>query len=355
MKNSIKQSQVSAFRLRRHHLAGHNQTNIASVCQSVCGIQAQVMSAAEMQFWARMPGLTRAHIYSMLLENRTLVKTSCMRGTLHLLPVADFQIYMTALKRSRLREMMRVMSRYGDVTPKEADRVTEAVVEALSSGLMTRRELTERVLSLNIVGRKAKVWLEEGWWGVARQAIVEGLICYGPDRGNETTLVRLDRWLPRQKEVSEMEAQQTLLRRYLGAYGPATLKDFSRWTGIPMKEVKPVWESLEDELVEVSIEDKKGSLLREDYADLKNSFPEGRTLRLLPYFDPYLLGHADKDHLVSSADYKRVYRNAGWISPVVLLDGKIIGTWSYKRRAKSVSLEVEPFEKFSKIVRARIE
>jgi hypothetical protein len=253
-----------------------------------------------------------------------------------------------------MRQMRQVMSRSG-VTQKEADRVTEAVVEALRGGLMTRRELTEQILSQKIVGKKAQAWFEQGWWGVVRQAMVEGLICYGPDRGQEVTLVHIDRWFMKQEEVPEQEAQQTLLRRYLSAYGPATPRDFSKWSGIPTKEVKPVWESLGEKLVEVSVADQKRWILAEDYEQLRTSRLSGQTLRLLPSFDPYLLAHAEKDHLVDARYYKRVYRNAGWISPVVLLDGRVIGVWSYARRGKRVSFEVEPFEKFSKSIRTKIE
>ena len=86
-----------------------------------------------------------------------------------------------------------------------------------------------------------------------------------------------------------------------------------------------------------------------------NSDLNDNVLRLLPHFDPYLLGHVDKNHLVSPANYKRVYRAAGWISPVVLLNGRVIGTWSYTRRGKGAFLKVEPFEKFSKAIHSKIE
>jgi uncharacterized protein YcaQ len=351
----LKRSSISAFRLTRHHFVDQKQVDLTTISQDVCGIQAQVMSAAEIQLWARMHNLTRTGIHAALWKSRTLVKTSCMRGTLHLLPVADFPIYISALKTSRVREMLRIMSRYGGVTQKEADGVTEAVIEALGAGPMTRRELTERIVSLEMTGEKAKAWFEQSWWGVVRQAMVEGFICYGPERGQEVTLIRVDQWLPKQKEVSEQGAQQILLRRYLSAYGPATLRDFSKWTGISTKEVKPVWESLKDELIEVSVADKKGMILREDYDQLTNSHLGDQILRLLPSFDPYMLGHAEKDHLVDSPDYKRVYRNAGWISPVVLLNGRVIGIWSYTRRGKRLLLEIEPFEKVSRMIHTKIE
>jgi hypothetical protein len=72
-------------------------------------------------------------------------------------------------------------------------------------------------------------------------------------------------------------------------------------------------------------------------------------LRLLPSFDPYMLGHVDKNHLLDSSYYKRVYRNQGWISPVVLLNGRVIGIWSYSGGRKQCSVKIEPLEKFSKI------
>ncbi len=312
------------------------------------------MGAAEMALWARRHDLARADIHAALWKTRALVKTSCMRGTLHLLAAADFPIYMAALKRARVREMLRIMSRSG-VTQTEAERVKEAAVEALHAGPLTRRELTARILSLGIIGKKAKPWFEQSWWGVVRQAVVEGFICYGPDQNQETTFVRVEQWLPKQKTVHEQQAQCVLLRRYLSAYGPATRRDFSKWAGIPAKEAESFWDLLEEELVEVSFDDETGWILREDCQKLRDCDFVEPVLRLLPSFDPYLLGHARKDHLVDERYYKRVYRGAGWISPVVLLNGRVIGIWSYTRRGKRLYLEIEPLEKFSKIIRAKIE
>ena len=350
----VKWSQVSAFRLRRHHLASKSQADLAKVARDVCGVQAQVMSAAEIALWTRNHDLTAAAIHSALWKDRTLVKTSCMRGTLHLLTAADFPIYINALRSSRIRQTLHIMARYG-VTQREAREVTEAVMKALRDGPVTKRELTERVLSLGLAGKKARLWFEQSAWGVARLAIVEGLVGYGPDRGQHVTMVRVDQWLPEQTKVSESEAGRILLRRYLGSYGPATVRDFSKWTGFSSPEAKAVWESLEEELAEVSVEGGKAFILREDLDELADSRLGHETVRLLPNFDSYLLAHADKNHLVGARYYKRVYRQQGWVSPVVLLNGRVIGTWSYARRGKRLSLEVAPFENFSRLIRTRVE
>ena len=347
-------SQVSAFRLRRHHLVGERRADPALIARDACGLQAQVMSAAELAFRARQPDITRADIHSALWKTRSLVKTSCMRGTLHILAAADFPIYITALRCSRVRSTLQIIARYG-VTEREARDVMEAAVETLAPGPLTRRELTERVLALGIARKKAKIWFRQSWWGVMRQALFEGFICYGPDRGREVTLVRTDQWLPKKREIPELEAQQTLLRCYLGAYGPATPRDFSKWSGLSSQEAKGAWSSLERDLAEVEWDARKGFILQNDLDELYDARLDGRAVRLLPNFDTFLLGHWGKDHLVSAKHYKRVYRQAGWISPVVLADGKIIGIWSSKRHGERLAFEIFPFQKFSPAIRLDIE
>ena len=122
-----------------------------------------------------------------------------------------------------------------------------------------------------------------------------------------------------------------------------------------MKEATPIWRSLDDEYMDVRIEDKTASLLREDCEQFLNATLSKPVLRLLPGFDPYMLAHAEKNHLVDAAFYKRVYRDQWWISPVVLLNGRVIGVWSLARQGKGSVLEVELFQKATKTMRARIE
>lgn len=351
LKRAFKWSEVAAFRLTRHHLAGQNSANFITISQDICGVQAQMMSAAEMQLWARRHDLARAAIQSALWKKRSLVKTYGMRGTLHLLPAADFSMYINALKSSVIESTRRIMARFG-ITAKEIEGLHEAALEVLRAGPLTKGELIARVKPQ--VSRKLRALMTQ-FWNIFRSAFTEGLLCYGPESGKTAVFIRVDQWLPRQKEIPELEAQQMLLRRYLRAYGPATLQDFSKWTGLRMSEAKAVWATMQDEFIEVSIEGETAFLLRDDHDQLAISSHDGHILRLLPHFDPYLLAHADKNHLVSSFHYKRVYRNQGWISPVILLDGRVIGVWSYARGPKRWLLEIEPFEKISKTIHAKIE
>lgn len=314
------------------------------------------MSSAELACWSRMASLSPDTVHNALWKRRTLVRTSCMRQTLHLLPAADFFIYITALRRSRMAALLRGMARF-DMTAKDLDGLNDLVVDALRSGPMSQRDLTQAIKPK--VNPRIEAWAER-FWSIVRPAVVEGLVCYAPDQNeagakrSNAVFVRTDQWLPKQKEIGELAAQQFLLRGFLRAYGPATVQDFAFWSGISVKESREVWSSLGDEIVEVSIKDEKKAMLGDDIKVLAHGSLPQDVVRLLPGFDPFLLAHAKKDHMIQDQHYKRVYRNQGWISPAVLVNGTIMGIWSCTKKGKSLSFKAELFEKLTKAQRSKI-
>jgi hypothetical protein len=345
---------VAAFRVARHHLSSRVRKDpaptLVDVCRDIAGVQAQVMSAAEQQLWTRRQHSTRAEIQSSLWEKRTLVKTTCMRRTLHFLTAEDFQLYMTALKSSSMETMYGHLARLG-AGPKHAAAMIATVMDALADGPRTQQELIAS--SKRAAAPSMRKWLRFAW-SALRPAIIEALIVYGPPRGNEVTFVRVDQWLPRARPIGEEEARRELARRFLSAFGPATVLDFMKWSGIRAGEARRAWTSLEDELATVSIDGASQSLLRRDLAALAGHAPEG-SLRLLPNFDPFLLAHAKKDHLIDKRHYKRVYRNQGWITAVVLADGRVAGIWSVETRKQVAVVDVQMFAAVPRATRAFIE
>src|SRR2546425_12844382 len=88
---------------------------------------------------------------------------------------------------------------------------------------------------------------------------------------------------------------------------------------------REIWARLEPELAPVDVGGRIGGFLREDLPALRRSKLGRPVIRLLPSFDAFLLGVKDKSHLVDAAHYKQVYRPQGWLSPVVLVDGRVEG------------------------------
>jgi Winged helix DNA-binding domain len=341
--------------LRRHHLLDDpaQKQDVVTICRDMCGVQAQVMSAAHLQLWTRNHAITRPEIESALWKTRTLVKTSLMRQTLHLIPTDEFLLYIAALRPTRFAQAMRVMERCG-VSREESETLIPLIMETLSAGPLSRPAIAAAIRPK--ASKQVRFWMENSW-SLVRLPVAEGLICYGRGEGNAIVFIRTDHWLPKLKLelMSPTEAQCALFRKYLRAYGPATLNDFSHWAGIPMQEVKPLRALLEPDLAELPGDKRNRLLLREDVAALSGRPAAKTSIRLLPNFDSYLLAHREKDHLLSPQHYKRVYRNQGWISPVVLINGAIAGVWSHKLQRKNLLVNIEPFGKLSKAQRAGIE
>jgi hypothetical protein len=338
--------QIHAFRLRRHHLLDRSAKDLVTICRDVCGVQAQIMSAPQLQLWARNHAITPAAVNDALLKTRSLVKTSLMRQTLHLVPADEFPLYIAAQKNTRIGTVLTRMANF-KITREEAEEMSRLILDFLKAGPASRIAIAAAVRPK--VSKRVHKWMEESW-SMVRLPIAEGQICYGPGEGNQATFIRTDHWLPPLRPVDEQTAQKELFRKYLRAYGPATLNDFVHWSGITTPEVKALRPLLDEEIAE-----HNGLLLlREDMKILQATSPEMNSVHLLPYFDVYLLAHRFKEHFLKPQFYKRVYRNQGWISPVVLINGEIAGVWSHKLSRKAVEIEVELFARVGPRTRKQI-
>lgn len=343
--------QIHAFRLRRHHLLDQSAKDLVTICRDVCGVQAQIMSAAQLQLWARNHAITPDAVNDALWKTRSLVKTSLMRQTLHLVPADEFPLYIAAHKSARAKAVLSIMARC-KITRDEADGLSALILEELKAGPAPRAAITAAVRPK--VSKRLRVWMDKVW-SIVRLPVIEGLVCYGPGEGNQATFIRTEHWLPAQSRVDKMkfdevQAQKELFHKYLRAYGPATLHDFAHWSLISMAEVKAL-----RPLVDAEVVDYDGLLLlREDVKTLQSTSPKMNSVHLLPYFDVYLLAHRFKEHFLKPQFYKRVYRNQGWISPVVLINGEIAGVWSYKLSRKALEIEIELFARVDSRTRKQI-
>lgn len=365
---SVSPERVAAFRLSRHHLAKRvPKSALPKVAGDMAGAQAQVLSAAQTSLWARTDGVRLEDVADALWRDRSLAKAWCMRATTHLIPSDEFAVFVRGCRGRAERDEI-YWSRAG--RPIEAiNRIVDAIAKALDRPL-TRNEISDRIG--DSLGKKKRVRIDRGWGGkgevtalevggqnytiggILSLACVRGVACSGPPQGNETTFVRPDAWLPRWRDMPAEDAEDELLRHYLRAHGPATVMDFGRWTYATAARTRETWSRVEDELAPVKVSGRTVWVLREDLGALQRAAIEDRVVRLLPSFDSFLLGQIDKGHLVDAAHYKRVYRPAAWISPVVLVKGRIAGVWTYAREGRRLAIRVEPFGAMSSSIRSQV-
>src|SRR3954463_7397023 len=135
MDPTVTARQAAAFRLSRHHLGPANRVRgaVVDAVRDTGGIQAQVMSAAELSIWTRRRDTTRPDIQHALWDTRQIVRTSAMRLTLHVIPAADLAVYIAAMKSQSFRRIEYWLGRMG-ATPRQLRAMVTAVLEALEDG-----------------------------------------------------------------------------------------------------------------------------------------------------------------------------------------------------------------------------
>ncbi len=338
---------IASFRLRRGSVQPRGpRGSLVEAARRAGGLQAQVVSLADLAGWARVRGHRQGDLSRALWEERSLAKSWLMRGTLHLVPAEDLPVYTSALdaRGSYPPSWMR----YWGTTPTGMERLIEAIAEALDGAALDRRELEEAIRPR--VGKRLSKHIGESWGGILKPAARRGVLCAGPSRGQNATFVRPDQWLGTWREVPLEEAGPELLRRYLSSYGPASRADFARWIGHQYEpNLRFAWEH-----VDVVEAEPKRFLLAQDVEALAAERTSS-AVRLLPGFDPFLLSHQDREHLVDASIKDRVYRTAGWVSPVVLRHGRVAGVWSHELRPGRVRVTVEPFELLDAAARTAVE
>jgi hypothetical protein len=311
-----------------------------------------VLSSAELTLAARVDDLEPDAVRRALWEERSLVKTWAMRGTLHLLPSAEFPLWQAARSTTRLWETGAWQRGFG-VTLGELGRLNDAVAQALDGQLLTRGELADRVGELTgseLLGDK----LRESWGALLKPAAALGLVCFAPSRGQQVRFTRPDTWLGGWTDHDPEQAMDEVTRRFLAASGPVTREDFARWWGIPSPaRGARLLQRLGGEVARVEVEGAAAYALAADLPGLAEAGGRGkaagagagsRTVRLLPAFDQYVITatrHAE--HLMPGPFKARVYRPQGWLSPVLLVGGRLDGVWRQEAKGRRLLVTIEPF------------
>ena len=360
--------QVAAFRLARHHLfVQASLAKLSSVPGDIAGAQAQVLLAGQMSIWPRVKGARLRDVESALWKDHSLVRAWGMRGTMFLLPSDELSVFVRGSVRRAAYNLNWAIRHAGskDDVDKLLDRVAEILEEP-----RTRTDLAQMLSESHGYKTKAKA---AGGWGdkrkvphvkVGRLSLSMGfllhiirardVICSGPNKGTEASYVLASKWIHNWKDVSKEKAEQELLVKYLRAHGPLTINDFAIWEGLYMKDAKDIWSKEADNFVEVDIEGTKASIIESDLPELKSAEIQGQIVRLVPYFDSFLLGHKSHLNIVDEKNRKKIYRNQGWVSPVLLVDGRAQGVWSHLQKKTDLEVKITSFSKLSSEVSQRV-
>lgn len=337
--------QVSAYRLAQHGLDPRlPRGDLLSALARTGGMQAQVMSAAEQALGARVQGITARDVRAALWQERTLVKTWTMRATLHLIAARDFPLYVAARSLDDPRNWVGYFEYYG-IPRHQYEAYLAAASEILSDQPMTREQFAAALTRHTGVAVIGELMLSKSWGTPLKPLAWRGDLCFGPNQGQKVTYVNPRQWLADWQPVDPETALREIARRYLRAYGPATLQNFAGWWGLRLTAARKLFRAMEDELAPVVVEGWPAIALRDTLDALHRSTLRG-SVRLLPLFDAYVMGigrNADIAPLLPPAFHRLVYRPQGWVSAVLLVDGRFQGIWDFQPRRGQTALRLRLF------------
>ena len=352
---ALKWHQVHAWRLAQHGLFPRlNSRNAIEAVRRTAGIQAQVMSAAELAVCTRVEGLSPHDVKSALFQDHTLVRTWAMRGTLHLLAASDLPLYVAARDWQHTARWSNYFAEFG-LSLAQQEAFLLAVPHVLEQEPMTRLQLADAVARHTGIAHLRDLIVSSSWGTPLKPSAYRGDLCFGPGQGQNATFMNPRVWIGKWQPIEPEMALQEMARQYLRAYGPATSDDFAFWWGCTKTLAKKLFQSLEEELEEVEVEEWRAFTLRATFPLIQSVEPTEQ-IHLLPLFDAYTIGvPRDCEPLLAQAYKRQVFNLQGWTFAVILVNGSIQGIWHHKIQRSQTVVKLNLFSSSTASIRKGIE
>lgn len=326
--------QLNRATLARQLLLDRAALDPASALAQVAGLQAQVVNPPYIGLWTRLETFEKADLIR-LIDERAVVRAPWLRSTLHIVTAGDFLRFRAPLGPALIKGLRSFFSQFIDGLDGAA--VAEAMRATLTAtplALSDMREALEAIApgySFDALKYAVRSYLPlvqvppGGYWG----------------RGGSTAYTTADGWFGRPVDPSPETAP--LVRHYLAAFGPASVRDMQAWAG--MSPFKMAFEAQRGELRTYRSESG------EELFDLPDLLlPDADTpapARFLPEYDNLLLSHASRARVIADEHRASVYLSAGRVRATFLLDGFVRGTWRTEKTKKAAALIIEPFAPLS--------
>ena len=323
--------------LARQLLLDRSRLPLTRALEQVAGLQSQYAPSAYVALWSRLHGFRRGAL-TRALERGRVVQATLMRATIHIVSAQDFPLFAAAIRRGRREWWLRVQGR--QLKSIDMKTVAAHIRKHLSGGPRRYSELVELLRTEGfprIAAVSAGMWLDlvrvppSGTWE-QRRADLYGLA---------------DDWADGSKPT-ETKALEHLVRRYLGAFGPASLNDLANWAGLPVTTLRPVVERLR---LRKFRDENGGELLDSPGTPL----PDPDTpapVRFLPTWDATLLVHARRTQILPEPYRSLVFNTKTPHSmSTFLVDGAVAGTWRYEQGR----VHFKPFERLPAAARRELE
>jgi hypothetical protein len=329
--------QARAFALARGGISQPFAEPVAAV-RAMIAVQAQYAASVPLAIHARCPSAPNGWTEQALMTYRSLIKTWCLRGTLHALAADDLAL-LTGAFAGYHHSVERVVQQMSGIDAATWRAIERDTMRALEQGPLDRTALHAAVPGLRNVP-----WI--GWGEDVKDLAYRGELLMVGSKGPRPVFARRDTWLPTLDfhPLPVAAAHQELLSRYLHAFAPATLADITHWSGLPAVALREVMRRSPSQFVPVAMKETGQPLiaLAEDAEALTGPLVDVPQVSILPKFDALMLAWIDPSRVLDREHHTAVYRPAGQIEAVVLLQGKAAATWRVTHTAMTADFTATP-------------
>lgn len=329
--------EVARLRMVSQQIAQPTCGQPSEVVEWLGAVQAQDFLGALWAVGLRMPAATEQAV-EQALADKAIVRTWPMRGTIHFVAPADVRWMLELLTPRVVPGINRRLTQLGlDEAIIAAS--AKVVAKALQGGRQLERSALYRLLEqadiptdssrgLHILGRLAH----------------DHLLCFGARAGKQPTFALLDEWAPQAKSLPRDEALAKLAQRYFTGHGPATLQDFVWWTGLTVADARAGLGAVAAQL-DCEVVAGQEYYFAQDRSALR---PRPREAFLLPPFDEFLVGYRDRSASLDASHNPLVVPGGnGIFNPIIVIDGRVVGTWKRAFQKDSVAMTFSAFTTFS--------
>ncbi len=303
--------------MHNQHILGKKFKSVIEITKWMGALQAQDYEMAKWALGIRLPGVTGKEVEEVL-NRGDIIRTHVLRPTWHFVSAEDarWMIMLTAPHiRSATGTRHKLLGLNETILKK-----SKSVIERILSGkkYASRNELVagfEKARMPNKDNRAAHLLL---------CAELDMLICSGPVIGNKQTYALFDERVPVSTVLQREEALGRLASKYFSSHGPATLKDFSWWSGLRAADARLGLESVKSGL-------NHEKLVNETYwfrGSLTGPAGKAFPALLLPGYDEIIISYKDRGAMIPDGKYGEAISSNGIFRPVILDNGITAGTWS---------------------------
>jgi hypothetical protein len=330
---------ITHQRMGNQHLIKSVIKDPADVVASLGAVQSQDFAGGKWALSMRTKNDAPDSAIEQAFDEGKILRTHVLRPTWHFVHPADIR-WILQLTAPRVHAFNAYMYRQLELDKAVFQKSNKVITKALEgNNHLTRVELGAALKKAGIIANNLRLTY------LMMYPELEGIICSGPRRGKQFTYALIEERAPKAKPMKQDEALAELTKRYFSTRGPATLQDFSWWSGLTVADARKGMDLIKSLFVSEAIRGKSYWFP----ASMKTAQVKSPLAHLLPNYDEYFIGFKDRDDIGEVVRNARVHMsNAAFLAHVISLDGQLVGGWKRTLEKKKVNVALNPVVKITR-------